>query len=168
MSPQSKVNYNTDYYRRNKEKRFKVHKCPHCDYETTGPKSSLQKHIYAKHTPEHLRPYQCSHCERGFAQKSNLQKHLFNQHSIKSDLVQDRTICLYTFEPGPFIPTAKKTLARYNLYLERPVIKATELSELKYSDRFLTADKIRYDVREGYIKIQTYTKKDIQNIRRRS
>ena len=34
------VAYNTNYYRRNKEKRFKVHKCPHCNFETTGPKSS--------------------------------------------------------------------------------------------------------------------------------
>ena len=30
------------YYRRNKETREKVHKCPHCDYETTGPKQALK------------------------------------------------------------------------------------------------------------------------------
>ena len=37
------------YYRRNKETREKVHKCPHCDYETTGPKQAITAHIFAKH-----------------------------------------------------------------------------------------------------------------------
>ena len=35
------VNYNTNYYRRNKKQKFKVHSCKYCEFETTGPKSSL-------------------------------------------------------------------------------------------------------------------------------
>ena len=72
------VAYNTNYYRRNKEKRFKVHKCPHCNFETTGPKSSLQAHIWAKHTDEKDRPFQCpcDSCDRGYSARANLHKHI--------------------------------------------------------------------------------------------
>ena len=55
----NKVNANTEYYRRNKKLRLNIKSCPHCNYETTGPKSSLQAHIWAKHTPENKRPFQC-------------------------------------------------------------------------------------------------------------
>ena len=78
------IRYNTSYYRRNKMKRFRVHKCPHCQYETTGPKQALKAHIWSKHTPEHERPFQCpcSNCNRGFASKANLKKHITNSHNI--------------------------------------------------------------------------------------
>ena len=56
---QKTSNHNTNYYRRNKLEKFNVHTCPHCNYETTGPKSSLQAHIWSKHTPENLKPFQC-------------------------------------------------------------------------------------------------------------
>ena len=42
-----KKHYGRDYYRRNKLQGFRIHKCPHCTYETTGPKSALKAHIYA-------------------------------------------------------------------------------------------------------------------------
>ena len=48
----------TKFYRRNKVSREKVHKCPHCDYSTTGPKNGLIAHINAKHTKNEDKPYQ--------------------------------------------------------------------------------------------------------------
>ena len=78
------TNYNTSYYRRNKTLKFCVHKCPHCNYETTGPKSSIQHHIWAKHTPENEKPFvcYCNDCPRRFASKANLLKHLKSKHNI--------------------------------------------------------------------------------------
>ena len=78
------INYNTSYYRRNKTLKFCVHKCPHCNYETTGPKSSIQHHIWAKHTPENEKPFvcPCDNCPRRFASKANLLKHLKSKHNI--------------------------------------------------------------------------------------
>jgi len=76
--------YNTDYYRRNKTLKFCVHRCPCCNYETTGPKSSIQHHIWAKHTPENEKPFECpcANCPRRFASKANLLKHLKSKHNI--------------------------------------------------------------------------------------
>ena len=34
------VNNSTDYYRQNKTLKRVVHKCPNCEYSTTGPKIS--------------------------------------------------------------------------------------------------------------------------------
>ncbi len=78
-------NHNTNYYRRNKVEKFNIHKCPHCNYETTGPKSSLKAHIWSKHTPENEKPFQCPclKCTRGFASRANLHKHILKQHNIK-------------------------------------------------------------------------------------
>ena len=79
------VNYNTNYYRRNKKQKFKVHSCKHCEFETTGPKSSLNAHVWAKHTEEKDRPFQCpcETCTRGYSAKANLHKHLRQQHNIE-------------------------------------------------------------------------------------
>ena len=78
-------NHNTNYYRRNKVEKFNIHKCPHCNYETTGPKSSLQAHIWSKHTPENLKPFQCPcfKCTRGFASRANLHKQCLKKHNTK-------------------------------------------------------------------------------------
>ena len=75
--------HNTNYYRRNKEERFNVKCCPHCNYETTGPKSALIAHIHSKHTPENERPFQCPciDCDRGYAARANLQKHICKHHN---------------------------------------------------------------------------------------
>lgn len=77
--------HNTNYYRRNKVEKFNIHKCPHCNYETTGPKSSLNAHIWSKHTPENEKPFQCPcfKCSRGFASRANLHKHILKKHNIK-------------------------------------------------------------------------------------
>ena len=54
----------TKYYRKNKVSRGKIHKCPHCDYETTGPKQTLINHINAKHIAEKDKPFYCSCCNK--------------------------------------------------------------------------------------------------------
>lgn len=91
-------NYNTNYYRRNKKLKFCVHKCPHCDYKTTGPKSSIQHHVWAKHTPESEKPFSCpcESCPRNFASKANLLKHLKSKHDI--DLPKHKRILALKIE----------------------------------------------------------------------
>ena len=86
--------HNTNYYRRNKEERFNVLRCPHCNYETTGPKSSLQAHIYSKHTPENERPFQCpcNVCERGYAARANLQKHICKNHDTTMNVFNKNSL----------------------------------------------------------------------------
>ena len=83
-------NHNTNYYRRNKLEKFCVHKCPHCNYETTGPKQCIQAHIWAKHTPEHKKPFQCpcGNCNRGMASRANLKKHLKETMKLYFHLIQ--------------------------------------------------------------------------------
>ena len=49
------------------------YQCDQCEF--MGNKSHLQVHKLAKHTPDHLRPYQCSFCPKGFAFKKHLQVH---------------------------------------------------------------------------------------------
>ena len=69
-----KIAANTAYYRNNKKNRHKVHTCPHCNYETTGPKCILINHINAKHTQNTNKPFQCNHCNKGFSQKGSFTK----------------------------------------------------------------------------------------------
>ena len=70
----------TEYYRKNKLTRAKIHKCPHCSYETTGPKQTLINHINAKHKSESEKPFYCSCCDKGFAQAANYEKHMKRFH----------------------------------------------------------------------------------------
>ena len=88
----------TDYYRENKKKRRVVHQCVHCDFETTYGKCVLINHINAHHTEECDRPFQCSCCDRGFAQKAHLIVHLKKVHNV--------------------IDPRKKTAPSYILYLQ--------------------------------------------------
>lgn len=87
--------HNTNYYRRNKEQRFNVKYCHHCNYETTGPKSALMAHIYSKHTPENERPFQCpcNVCERGYAARANLQKHICKTHDTSMNVFNKNSFC---------------------------------------------------------------------------
>jgi len=87
--------HNTNYYRRNKKQRFNVKCCPHCNYETTGPKSALMAHIYSKHTPENERPFQCpcNVCERGYAARANLQKHICKTHDTSMNVFNKNSFC---------------------------------------------------------------------------
>ena len=95
------IPHNTNYYRRNKEQRFNVKCCPHCNYETTGPKSALLAHIYSKHTPENKRPFQCpcTECERGYAARANLKKHLIKNHDTNMNVFNKNSFCFLTFSP---------------------------------------------------------------------
>jgi hypothetical protein len=153
------MKHNTKYYRRNKEKRFKVHCCPHCNYETTGPKHSIQTHIYAKHTKEEDRPFQCPclDCNRGFAQKSLLEKHLLKVHDIKKNLSIKRDIYEYHISIGKLHPNSKSTKARINIYKEKSIILASEIKHIEYlPNKFLKSSHLYYDAREGYITLNTY------------
>jgi len=163
-----KKHYGRDYYRRNKLQGFRVHKCPHCTYETTGPKSALKAHIYAKHTPEHERPFQCPEpgCCRGFAQKGGLEKHLEKVHGKKISLKIDREICLYIIRPGEYNPGSKKTKARCNYYTKTPVIKAKNLPIKLDNNQIIDSKHLKYDAREKYISLSTYTREEIPALQR--
>ena len=52
--------------------------CDICGF--VGNKDHLRYHTLAKHTPEHLRPFQCHMCTRGFALKKHLEDHI-NVHT---------------------------------------------------------------------------------------
>ena len=164
-SVSKKKHYGREYYRRNKTERFIVHNCPHCNYETTGPKRALQAHIYAKHTPESERPFQCPepNCNRGFAQKGGLEKHIEKVHGKKTNLAESREICLYIIRPGKYSPASNKTKNRCNYYKTHPVIKAKDLP-IKLDDQHITAAFIRYDAREQYINLQTYKETELPNL----
>jgi len=163
-----KKHYGRDYYRRNKEERFCVQKCPHCNYETTGAKSALQAHIYAKHTPENKRPFQCPEqgCCRGFAQKGGLEKHLEKVHGKKISLKVDREICLYIIRSGEYIPGSTKTRQRCDYYQKYPVIKAENLPITLENNQTITSKHLKYDARENYISLSTYTRDEIPSLQR--
>ena len=150
-------NHNTNYYRRNKLEKFCVHKCPHCNYETTGPKQCIQAHIWAKHTPEHKKPFQCpcGNCNRGMASRANLKKHLKRDHEIvlppytKKVLVYQITLKKQ--------PTLNKEFDRYVKYKQHgEFILAEDIKNKKFS-----LDNIYYDFYKGYVHLTTYTREDL-------
>tara|TARA_A200000159_G_scaffold125321_1_gene120417 strand:- start:635 stop:1171 length:537 start_codon:yes stop_codon:yes gene_type:complete len=163
-----KKHYGRDYYRRNKAERFCVHKCPYCNYETTGAKSALKAHIYAKHTPENERPFQCPepNCCRGFAQKGGLEKHLEKVHGKSVSLKTDREICLYIIQPGEYIPGSIKTKKRCDYYTNFPVIKANTLPIVLDNNQILTSKHLKYDAREKYISLTSYTRNQLPDLQR--
>ena len=57
------------------------YQCDQCEF--MGNKSHLQYHKIAKHTPEHLRPYQCHICPKGFALKKHMEMHINVHMGIK-------------------------------------------------------------------------------------
>ena len=172
----SKINHSTNYYRKNKTNRKIVHKCMHCSYETTGPKSCLKAHIWSKHTPENERPFQCLHpgCCRGFAQKHNLQKHMEKIHNVKLDLKKNNNIAQYRVDVTGIKPTAKKTLTRIKYYETHPIIYPNELNiSLNIDDKQIVIKQghLYYDNRNGYITLKTvshdnlHKRKKIKNIK---
>jgi hypothetical protein len=151
------VNYNTKYYRRNKEQQFKVHKCCHCSYQTTGPKSSLMAHIWAKHTEEKNRPFQCpcNNCSRGYSAKANLHKHLKQQHNI--EIPKDKDVFAYSVR----VNKEKKNLTnsereRINIYINNIVIPKKIPQKLQ---NIITIEQLYYDHYNKIITLQGYTKK---------
>jgi len=150
------VNNSTDYYRQNKTLKRVVHKCSHCEYSTTGPKISLKHHIDAKHTAESEKPFQCRHCERGFAQKVALINHMSNIHNINVN-IKKKIGMIYFISLGK-IPTSKKTKARYNYYKTNPIIISNKMKNNDYEyldNNFIKTNILNYDKRNGYIIIST-------------
>ena len=157
------VNHNTDYYRRNKTERFMVHKCPHCDFETTNSKVVIQNHIYAKHTPEHKRPHICFKCNKGFSQKSHLISHLKSKHNITSPVKNNKTVVEFHVSTTKKEGKSKKTVERLKLYEKHPIIYGKKMSEYLYLNDTLTSQKIYYDTKKGLITLKTYTAEALKN-----
>ena len=156
------VAHNTNYYRRNKEKRFKIHKCPHCNFETTGPKSSLQAHIWAKHTDEKDRPFQCpcDSCDRGYSARANLHKHMKQCHNIT--IPKDKNIFAYSVHINnnicPRVTNNQKK--RLEFYKTNPVIPRN----IKDARDITILEKMYFDVNQNLINIRLYTKQEVLNI----
>lgn len=151
------VKTSTEYYRENKTTRNRVHMCPQCDYETTGPMCVLRNHIAAKHTPEHLRPFQCTECKSGFAQKAHLIKHLKRAHDmVDPKLMPKSTAILYIIVCTDTMPKSYKTRARIEYYKQNPHLKSTDMQQRKYryyNDIYIKNRDINYDYRNGFIKL---------------
>jgi len=150
-------NHNTNYYRRNKAMRFNVKSCPQCCYETTGPKSALQAHIWAKHTPENERPFQCPcvRCDKGFSARANLNKHILKKHNIVMPKKINQNILVYKIEP------IVDNLVHYK---DNPYIKASQLP-IKYNDKLITFDTLHYDKCINSINLIPFTRQDLLNLK---
>ena len=154
----------TKYYRKNKLSRDKIHKCPHCDYETTGPKQTLINHINAKHKAEKDKPFYCACCDKGFAQAANYEKHMKNIHGkiVKVTKTREqRKPYMYVITMGEYLPSSKNTVARIEYYKTHKHIPAQDLGKITYKDgKFLLQKDIHYDRKSGYIQFTAYTKID--------
>ena len=145
--------YNTSYYSRTKKERFRVNTCPYCDYESTGPKQVIKSHIWAKHTAESERPYQCPHvqCQRGYAAKATLYKHIKKSHNIsmpkkylKDILVLEISIN-NTINIEQLCPKYRK---RMDIYQNNRFIPINMLDKLSIS-----RDDIYFDRELNYIQV---------------
>lgn len=147
----------TDYYRQNKEAGVVMHKCPHCEFTTPYNKSNLMNHIYAKHTPENQRPFQCRHCERGFSQKSHLIKHMKKEHNLNTSHLEKKiTNILYKITLTEKEPRSKKTKARRKYYEKHSHIKSRDMYNNKHEYTeccFLCNNDLHYDERKGFIQL---------------
>ncbi len=149
--------HNTNYYRRNKEQRFNVKMCPHCNYETTGPKSALLAHIYSKHTPENQRPFQCPcmDCERGYAARANLQKHICNNHSTTMKVFNKNSFC-YIINVN--IPnTLSKEM--FDFYTKNKGILTKDIGLKKK----LSQEQFCYDICNNNINVNEFSRDDAIN-----
>ena len=147
------VNTSTDYYRSNRKTKKVKHECPFCNYSTLNAKIQLANHINAKHVEERNRPYQCDHCERGFAQKAHLDKHLLTVHKIKSTINKISSIS-YIIQTTNIIPRSMKTKARYTYYKNHGVINTNDINNQKHeymTGLYLKKHDIHYDAMKGFI-----------------
>jgi len=162
-------NYNTNYYRRNKVQRFCVLSCSHCEYETTGPKSALNAHIWSKHTPENKRPFQCLNesCNRGFASKANLHKHLIKTHNIKMPKTYDKDILVYEVIVNNILISidtsnlSQNDKNRMKYYLNHRFIPTYSLSHQSDNNNTVSLDHIYYDYAMNRISIIPHTRKEL-------
>lgn len=152
----------TAYYRKNKEANKILHSCPHCDYTTSNCKVAIMNHIYANHVSEDKRPFQCSHCERGFAQKAHLIGHLKKIHDIVIP-VSKVTNILYNIAITDNIPKSSKTIARHKFYIGNPVLKSRDIYNKKHQylpGVYLKNHDLHYDLKKGFIAV---IKRELRN-----
>ena len=147
--------HNTNYYRRNKEQRFNVKQCPHCNYETTGPKSALLAHIYSKHTPENERPFQCpcNDCSRGYAARANLQKHICKHHDTTMKVFNKSSFC-YIIKVN--LPN-KLSNEMFEFYNKQKGILTKDIGLHKK----LSEEQFCYDICNNNISVNEYSKEDV-------
>ena len=143
----------TDFYRQNRRLQKKVYKCTHCDYVTYNSRACLNNHINAKHTEEKNKPFQCSHCNRGFSQKAHLCIHCEKEHNV---VIKTKSIVAvaYIIKLTCKNPRSKKTAARRLYYQTKDVIKTTELNNMKHEylpGVYMKQHDIHYDARNNYI-----------------
>lgn len=66
-----------------------IHTCPvkHCSYYNTYSDAGLKNHIYALHTPNKDKPFQCKYyrCKKGFSRKDHLARHNQTVHGLVKD-----------------------------------------------------------------------------------
>lgn len=145
----------TEYYRENKRTRRVLHKCTSCPYETTGSKIQLMNHIYARHTVESDRPFQCIHCTRGFAQKAHLYNHMLKKHDINVKKNENTVITIaYLIQLTRKEAKSKKTRARSIFYKHTSCVKGRDIKNNKYEylpDIYLKLHDIHYDAKQGFI-----------------
>jgi len=152
------TNLSTDYYRKNRISKMVCHKCPFegCNYETTNCKIVLTNHINSFHVEEKDRPYQCTHCDRGFAQKAHLVKHVKREHEKKDTTILTTRIStiLYLISTTNVIPSTKKTRSRREYYIKHGVLKGRDIFNKKHeysSGCFLKNHDLHYDLKKGFI-----------------
>ena len=155
------IRYNTSYYRRNKKERFCVNTCPHCEYESTGPKSAMQSHIWSKHTPEDQRPFQCPHneCNRGYAAKATLHKHILKSHKISMPKKKVKGILVYEIkvkDTFDYNQLPSKYRKRIIIYKNNNYIRFDKFESLPIS-----FNDLYFDRELGYISLIEYTRNDL-------
>lgn len=149
--------HNTNYYRRNKEERFNVKCCPHCNYETTGPKSALIAHIHSKHTPENERPFQCPciDCDRGYAARANLQKHICKHHNTNMKVFNKSSFC-YTININ--IPN-RLSKDMFDFYTKKKGILTKDIG----LNKILSQEQFCYDISNNNINVKEFTREEVIN-----
>lgn len=146
----------TDYYRANRVSRQVVHACPYCCYETTGPKNSLTCHINARHVEESERPFQCPHCERGFAQLAHLNKHAARVHGLPPPRRPRVGAVGYVISLTGKEGKSYKTRARRAYYRNHTLLKSREVSSGMHEylpGVYLRTHDIHYDAQKGIIQL---------------
>ena len=158
------VKNSTDYYRQNRRNQRVVYRCPHCNYHTHNCRITLTNHINSRHKSEESRPFQCSECNRGFAQKAHLIRHLAVEHDVTDDIKHSKiTTLLYIITLGDNVPRSTKTKARSIFYKENSVLKSRDIHNGKHEymeGNFLKNHDLHYDRRKGFVDFVTLSLKE--------
>ena len=154
-------NHNTNYYRRIKVEKLNIHKCQHCNYKTTGPKSSLQANNWSKHTPENEKTFQCPcfKCTRGCASRANLNKHILKQHNTK---IPKRIKGIFVYKSSlqnqnnEEISNEKK-----EYYNNNNIILPNKLPIVLSQHETIMYDDLQYDKDKGIISLEAFTRNEV-------